>query len=255
MSDSHVNRTPRGASTSHAVSPQAIRNALLVLLAATSGYIDAVSYLGLEQVFTANMTGNTVLLGLALGQARWLAALRSGAALAAFLFGGAIGELISGTKAGRALWPSRVNAALAVECLVLVAFAVGGQMAGTEAHPPLLYALISLSAIAMGLQSTAVRTLGVTGITSTYITGTWLNFVSGALYKARSLLSGTSTSDPEQSPSSGIGLQATVLLVYGLGAVVGGAAKIRWSLDAAWVPWALVALVVVVAHLKLRDSE
>jgi len=47
----------------------AIRNVLLLLLACVAGSVDAVSYVGLGHVFTANMTGNTVLLGLALGHA------------------------------------------------------------------------------------------------------------------------------------------------------------------------------------------
>jgi uncharacterized membrane protein YoaK (UPF0700 family) len=41
----------------------------LLVLAAVAGSIDGVSYLKLGEVFTANMTGNTVLLGLAAGQA------------------------------------------------------------------------------------------------------------------------------------------------------------------------------------------
>jgi uncharacterized membrane protein YoaK (UPF0700 family) len=43
----------------------ATRNGLLLALAFAAGYIDALSYLGLSRVFTANMTGNTVLLGIA----------------------------------------------------------------------------------------------------------------------------------------------------------------------------------------------
>ena len=39
------------------------------MLTAAAGYVDAVSYLALGRVFTANMTGNTVLLGLSLVQA------------------------------------------------------------------------------------------------------------------------------------------------------------------------------------------
>jgi len=49
---------------------------VLVLTWAASG-VDAISYLGLGHVFTANMTGNAVLLGLAVGQGQGLAALRS----------------------------------------------------------------------------------------------------------------------------------------------------------------------------------
>jgi uncharacterized membrane protein YoaK (UPF0700 family) len=55
-----------------------IRNVLVLLLACVAGSVDAVSYMSLGHVFTANMTGNTVLLGLALGQAESQAVARSG---------------------------------------------------------------------------------------------------------------------------------------------------------------------------------
>lgn len=52
-----------------AISPSAAtRNGLLLALAFAAGYIDALSYLGLGRVFTANMTGSTVLLGIAIAQ-------------------------------------------------------------------------------------------------------------------------------------------------------------------------------------------
>jgi len=47
--------------------------------------VDAVSYLRLGHVLTANMTGNTVLLGLALSQTNLRAMMRSGCALVGFL--------------------------------------------------------------------------------------------------------------------------------------------------------------------------
>jgi uncharacterized membrane protein YoaK (UPF0700 family) len=40
----------------------------LLLLVGLAGYFDAISYLGLGHVFTANMTGNIVLLALNIGQ-------------------------------------------------------------------------------------------------------------------------------------------------------------------------------------------
>ena len=41
---------------------------MLLVLTLAAGSVDAISYLGLGHVFTAMMTGNTVLLGLALAQ-------------------------------------------------------------------------------------------------------------------------------------------------------------------------------------------
>ena len=66
---------------------------VLVLTWAASG-VDAISYLGLGHVFTANMTGNTVLLGLAIGQGQGLAALRSIIALVGFALGAALSAVM-----------------------------------------------------------------------------------------------------------------------------------------------------------------
>ena len=41
-------------------SPTATRNSLVVLLAIAAGFSDALGYVGLGRVFTANMTGNTI---------------------------------------------------------------------------------------------------------------------------------------------------------------------------------------------------
>lgn len=77
--------------------PQGRDSMVLVLTWAASG-VDAISYLGLGHVFTANMTGNAVLLGLAIGQGQGLAALRSIIALAGFVMGAALGAIIVGKE-------------------------------------------------------------------------------------------------------------------------------------------------------------
>jgi uncharacterized membrane protein YoaK (UPF0700 family) len=91
-----------------------IRNTLLLLLTCTAGYVDAIGYRGLDRVFTANMTGNTVLLGLALVEADSQAALQSGLALAGFLVGSALGAWIIERSQPANLWPRPVTVALAL---------------------------------------------------------------------------------------------------------------------------------------------
>ena len=70
------------------------RDAMLLILTWAAGAVDAVSYLGLGHVFTAMMTGNTVLLGLALAQGELLAAGRSILALLGFALGVTVGATI-----------------------------------------------------------------------------------------------------------------------------------------------------------------
>src|SRR5258705_2804240 len=72
---------------------------LLYLFTAVTGLVDAVSYIGLGHIFTANMTGNIVLLGFALAGVPGLSVLRSLTALAAFLAGAAIGGRLATTLA------------------------------------------------------------------------------------------------------------------------------------------------------------
>src|ERR1700751_4257539 len=64
---------------------------LLYLFTAVTGLVDAVSYIALGHVFTANMTGNVVFLGFALAGVPGVSALGSLTALAAFLVGALIG--------------------------------------------------------------------------------------------------------------------------------------------------------------------
>ena len=117
----------------HLSSPATVRNALVVLLSVAAGCVDAVSYLDLGHVFTANMTGNTVLLGLSLGQADWQAALRSGVALVGFIIGVGAGSVIaSGYGEREAVWPITVTVTLAVELAVLAAFGLGLYLAGGQ---------------------------------------------------------------------------------------------------------------------------
>src|SRR6201984_3137501 len=61
---------------------------VLLVMTAVTGIVDAVSYLGLGHVFTANMTGNVVLLGFGLAGTGRLPVLAPIVSLSAFLIGG-----------------------------------------------------------------------------------------------------------------------------------------------------------------------
>src|SRR5579863_2026737 len=61
--------------------------ALLLIMTATTGIVDAVSILSLGRVFVANMTGNVVFVGFALGGAKGFSLAASLFALGGFLLG------------------------------------------------------------------------------------------------------------------------------------------------------------------------
>lgn len=156
-----------------------LRDRLLIVLAAVAGYADAVSYVTLGGVFIANMTGSTVLLGLNLAQMSWLSALRAGLAIGGFALGVAVGAVIVEPVGRGEVWPRSVTQALALEVGILILFSALGLILGTTAQHGPIYTLIVLAACAMGIQSVAVRTLGVADISTTYITGTWVGLLTG----------------------------------------------------------------------------
>src|SRR5215470_4720288 len=99
------------------------RDAMLLVLTWAAGAVDAVSYFGLGRVFTAMMTGNTVLLGLALAQGELLAAARSILALLGFALGVTLAAIVVERDESDSEWPHVVTAAFAVEAAVLLVFA------------------------------------------------------------------------------------------------------------------------------------
>jgi uncharacterized membrane protein YoaK (UPF0700 family) len=68
---------------------------LLHIATAITGLIDAISYLALGHVFTANMTGNVVFLAFAVAGAPGLSITGSLTALIAFLIGALIGGRVA----------------------------------------------------------------------------------------------------------------------------------------------------------------
>ena len=130
----------------------------LLTLTGVTGLVDAVSFLGLGHVFTANMTGNVVLLAFAVAGTPGLSMARSSTSLVAFLIGAALGGRLAVTMAaaGRRRWLLTVAVS---EALLLVTAAVASieLEIGSATSPSRLYAVIVLTALAMGLRNATVR--------------------------------------------------------------------------------------------------
>ena len=140
----------------------------LLALTFTTGLIDAASYLGLGHVFTANMTGNVVLLGFGIAGAAGLPVVSPLVSLAAFLLGAVAGGLLAARIADR--HHLHLRAALLIEFTLIAIAAVSAAV--SDVHPNELSgdAIVALLAFAMGIRNAAVRRMAVPDLTTTVLT-------------------------------------------------------------------------------------
>jgi uncharacterized membrane protein YoaK (UPF0700 family) len=142
----------------------------LLVLTFTTGLVDAVSYLGLGRVFSANMTGNVVLLGFGIAGSGGLPVVAPLVSLAAFLAGAVAGGVLA--KRLRDRHPQHIATTLAIEVSLLGIAAV--LAAAITIHPNAASGdiVIALLALAMGVRNATVRTLGIPDLTTTVLTMT-----------------------------------------------------------------------------------
>ena len=161
------------------------RHCLLLLLAFTSGAIDAIGLVALGGVFTSVMTGNMIFLGAGLATGDQDAAVRALIAICAFMAGAFVGARIAGSpRTGDACWPRAVSVALCVELLLLLSFSVVWWFSDANPGAETRLVLLAVDALALGVQSSAILRFGIRGLSTTYMTGT-LTSVMSALAAGR----------------------------------------------------------------------
>jgi len=147
------------------------RPSILLGMTAVTGMVDAVSFLALGHVFTANMTGNVVFLGFAIGGAEGLSV--SGSLVALICF--AVGALLGGWMTRKAI-PQDSGATLARALVIetiffFLAAAVSiGLTAPYADQRQKIFSVIALTAVAMGLRNSVVRKLAIPDLTTTVLT-------------------------------------------------------------------------------------
>ena len=194
------------------------RDGLLVLLGIASGSADGWSYFGIGHAFVANMTGNTVLLGVSIFHLHgdFLHPLIT---LLCYCVGTSIGTLVTHDVETGAVWPKSVSWCLFLEALLLIGSEIAWIAIGYT--PGLRASLILLGCVAaaIGLQSGAMVQLRIPGVVTTYITGTWTTMINGLT------LLGIGNPRVERDKArfeERFALQAMVLAAYFLSAVLTG---------------------------------
>lgn len=203
-----------------------------------TGIVDAVGYLGLDRVFTGNMTGNVVILGMALVGAEDLPVLGPVLALLGFMAGAALGGRVLRTAAGG--WTRRTTWLFGSVGVVMVALAVVLFVVEGDLDEPLALTVTTLLGAAMGVQAAAARFIAVKDVTTVVVTSTITGLAADSV-----LGSGT---------GGGSGRRAAAVVLILAGAAT-GAALLEWHLGAGLVvAGAIVLAAALVGALHARAT-
>ena len=227
-------RRPPAASTT--------RDRLVVLLAVVSGATDAIGFLALGSAFTSVMTGNMVLVGVAIGSGDGSALGHTAAAIGGYVVGAALGVLLAGRpRPGDETWPAAVNRALAVEFALVAGYAVAWWSQGSAPSSSWFGPLLATNAMALGIQSSAILRFGVPGLSTTYLTGTLTTVVTRVV---------------SREPLTSVGHSAAILAALIAGAAGGAALVTLLPTLAPVLQLGVLAVVLVAAHAdqRLRES-
>ena len=227
------------------------RDWLLFALTVSSGAVDAISFLALGKVFTAFMTGNFVFLGMGIAQNAAapsivavlvsIVAFGLGVYLATLIVTPRQNEAHDDKESARVVWSPRVTYALAISLLPHLAFVLLWISTGGRPADSATLGLLAAWALAMGIQSAAVRRLDVGGIYTTAATATVI-FLFGSF--AHRPLSGE-----ERRRLSG------VLISLIVGATAGARLLIDGPTYAPLLPAGITVIVVAIAAKAFAYRE
>jgi uncharacterized membrane protein YoaK (UPF0700 family) len=211
---------------------------LMLTLTFSTGVVDAVGYLGLDRVFTGNMTGNVVLLGMAVAGGTSLPIVRPALALVFFMLGAAgAGRALRRAPEGWSHRTSRVLVTLAFGLWALVVFAAVAPVQGNEVYGSIV---TSALALLMGTQAATAKRLKVAEITTVVVTSTITGLASDSRFAG--------------GKSAFWARRALAIALIMLGAVAGAAAvHVHLWLGLA-ISAALASAVALIGHLHHRRN-
>ena len=159
------------------------RDALVVLLTAAAGATNVLTLTALGGVPASIMTANLVLVGLSITHHEGALGWHAGAALAGFVVAVFLTSRLirahdnraygnRAVDAERPVWPRAVTVAIAAEAVPLIGVTVAWGLTAARPTGAAQLTMCTAAALVMGIQSAAVRALGVAGLSSTFFTGT-----------------------------------------------------------------------------------
>lgn len=232
---------------------------LALPLAFTSASIDVVGYVTLLQVFTGNMSGNTILLGGNVAQQQWAEAIHRGVPIPLFFCGAILGAVVNEFTARRNVRRS-LGVALGLEALLVLGFILYGDamLRQGELVNPAGWRFdigVGFLAVALGVQAATIHRVAGRTVRTVFISGMLTNLAVESthyvlwlrdhapwrsLRRARRLLQVT----PRQECAKRVALYGGIWCCYVSGALAGAVMQQRWALHALVAPLILLAVMV-----------
>ena len=211
---------------------------VVVLLAAITGFVDAIAFGRFLGVFPANQSGNAVFLGMAIGGSPVSTAWRPATSMVGFALGIVVAQLVRRRVRGPQQTPRLGAWLLVCELALFVALIVitgpidrVHVVGGGEG-----FVLIVLASMAMGVQTEVIRRVAGTAVATTYQTGA----IARMGEAVSRVLSRTARLREERE----VVVLLLVLAAYVGGAAVGAAAPGRWR-------WSMILVATVLAVLAV----
>lgn len=207
------------------------------MLAFASGATDIASFTRLGGVFASVMTGNLILLGLAIARSSGVLAAHTAVAFGGYIAGAATGTVV-GERSGsqEEPWSAAVTACLAIELASFAVFMTGWELADARPAGAWQLCLLAVGALAMGLQSAAMRNVRAP-LPTTYLTSTLIGVVEEIVKSGRR--------------GNGISVSVSVLVAALAGAAAGGG--VLAVAPAALPVLPVGALITVITLAAIRD--
>ena len=213
-----------------------------VALGSVAGFVDAVCFVRLFDVFPANQSGNAILLGIGLGDGSATEAWRPAIAMVGFTLG--VAAAVALRRSGRVPSPTRALIAVELALLAVVALTVGSVLDVTEELGGVSGAtLLLLTALAMGVQTEIIRSHAGVSISTTFQTGALTRIAEGVA-GGGGLGTPAHRSAERRAAVAAATILTSVLVGYVVGAALGARVGDEWSAALA-VPLAALAALLV----------
>ena len=230
---------------------QQILTLIAIALTFGSGATDVASFTRLGGVFTSVMTGNIVLWGLSAAERSVSLFSHTAVSIAGYIVGVAGGTWVAhGFKVhgnGKAdetdrdsVLPAHLSWALFTEFILLAGLTVGWEITGARPAGWAEFALLAVTAAAMGVQSSSVNEMGLAHVSTTFLTGTLTGLVS-------------SLARPGQNTQYG-GRRIGVLIGLATGALLCGVLVATAPRVVPALPLAAVISVLVLSAVPVREG-